>query len=85
MCQFLFDLNLDPMALILKLNPDMVKMYLCTKNKVLSLNGLKVITSLNRHMDRQIHRWTDTQTDTQTDKPDGNYYLSAYADGNNEV
>ena len=47
-----FDLDLDPMTLVLKLDLDMVKMYLHTKNKVPSYSGSKVIA------------WTDRQTDS---------------------
>ena len=42
------------MTLLLKLDLDMVKMYLYTENKVPSFNISKVIA------------WTDTQTDRQT-------------------
>ena len=38
-----FDLYLDPMTLILKLDLDMVKMYLHTKYEVPSYSGSKVI------------------------------------------
>ena len=38
-----FDLNLDPMTLVLEPDLDMVKMYLNTKNKVPSYSGSKVI------------------------------------------
>ena len=38
-----FDLDLDPMTLVLKLDLDMVKMYLHTKNEVHSYSGSKVI------------------------------------------
>ena len=47
------------MTLILKLDLDMVKMYLHTKNEVSLLRGPKVIAWTDRN--------TDTQTDTQTD------------------
>ena len=40
---FSYDLDLDPMTLILKLDLDMVKMYLHTKNEVSMLRGSKVI------------------------------------------
>ena len=62
-----FDLELDPMTLVLKLDLDMVKMYLHTKNEVPSYSGSKVIAGTDRHTDRQTHRQTDRQTDTQTD------------------
>ena len=38
-----FDLELDPTTLVLKLDLDMVKMYLHTKNEVPSYSGSKVI------------------------------------------
>ena len=50
-----FDLDLDPMTLILKFDLDMVKMFLYTKYEVTSYSSSKVIA------------WTDTQIDTQTD------------------
>ena len=56
--------NLDPMTLVLKLDLDMVKMYVYTKNEVLSFSSSKVITQTDRHIDR----------------PKWNYYLSANAD-----
>ena len=40
---FSYDLDLDPMTLILKLDLDMVKMYLHTKNEVSMLRHSKVI------------------------------------------
>ena len=52
---FAHDLDLDPMTLILKLDLDMVKMYLHTKNEVPMWSGSKVIV------------WTDCHTDGQTD------------------
>ena len=38
-----FDLDLNPMTLVLKPDLDMVKMYLHTKNEVPSYSGSKVI------------------------------------------
>ena len=38
-----FDLDLDRMTLVLKLDLDMVKMYLHTKNEVPSYSSSKVI------------------------------------------
>ena len=46
------------MTLILKLDLDIVKMYLYTENKVPSFNSSKVKAC------------TDTQTETQTHRPD---------------
>ena len=38
-----FDLDLNPMTLVLKLDLDMIKMYMCTKNEVPTFSGSKVI------------------------------------------
>ena len=46
-----FDLDLDPITLILKLDLDMVKMYLYTEDEVPSYSSSKV-NYLNRHTDR---------------------------------
>ena len=62
------------MTLILKLDLDMVKMYLHTKNEVSMLSGSKVIAWTDRNTDRQTH--------TQTDRHDQKHYLPAYAGGN---
>ena len=40
---FSYDLNIDPVTLILKLDLDMVKMYLHTENEVSMGSGSKVI------------------------------------------
>ena len=61
------------MTLILKLDLDMVKMYLHTKNEVFYVKGFKIY-SLNRQ--------TDRQTDTQTHRHDQKHYLPTYAGGN---
>ena len=61
------------MTLILKLDLDMVKMYLHTKNEVSMSRGSKVIAWTDRQ--------TDTQTDTQTDRHDWKHYLPTYAGG----
>ena len=53
------DLELDPMTLILKLDPDIMKMYCHTKNEVSRSRHSKVIA--------QTDRQTDEQMDTQTD------------------
>ena len=55
-----FDLDLDPMTLILKIDLDMVKMYLHTKNEVPSYSGSKVIAWTDRQTDGQTHRQTDS-------------------------
>ena len=60
------------MTLILKLDLDMVKMYLHTKNEVSISRGSKFIA------------WTDRNKDRQTDRHDRKHYLHylpAYADG----
>ena len=38
-----FGLDLDPMTLVLKLDLDIIKMYVCTKNEVPTFSGSKVI------------------------------------------
>ena len=53
-----FDLDLDPMTLILKTDIDMVKLQQYTENEVPSWSGWKIIAWTGRH------RWkTDRQTD----------------------
>ena len=42
------------LTLVLKLDLDIVKMYMCTKDETPTSNGSKVVA------------WTDTQTDGQT-------------------
>ena len=49
------DFDLDPMTFILKLDLDVVKMYLYANNEVPSSSGSKIIA------------WTDRQTETQTE------------------
>ena len=51
------------MTLILKLDLDMVKMYLYTKNAVFNFKSSKVIASTKRQTGRQTDRYTDRQTD----------------------
>ena len=48
-----FDLDLNPMTLVLKVDLDIIKMYVCTENEVPSLSVLDVTA------------WTET--DKQTD------------------
>ena len=60
------DLDLDPMTLILKLDLDIIKMYLHTKNEVSSSRHSKVIARTDRQTHRQTHRQTDTQTHRHT-------------------
>ena len=38
-----FDLDPDPMTLVLKLDLDIIKMYMCTKYEVPTFSGSKVI------------------------------------------
>ena len=52
---FDLDLDLDPMTFLLKLDLDIIKMYVCTKNEVPILSGSEVIV------------WTDRQTEKETD------------------
>ena len=59
-----FDLDLDPMTLILKLDLDIVKRYVCTKNEASTLNGSKVIAWTDTQTETQTDRWTDRQTDS---------------------
>ena len=56
------------MTLILKLDLDVVKLYLHTKNEVSMSSSSKVIARTDRNTDRQTHRHTDRQTETQTDR-----------------
>ena len=67
------------MTLILKLDLDITKMYLHTKNEVSMSRDSKVKPEQtetqtdrhkDRHTDRQIHIHTYRQTDRQTDRHD---------------
>ena len=70
-----FDLELDPMTLILQLNLDIVKMYLCIQNKVPSFSSSKVVhCSMNRYTDKKAQR----HIDRHTQKLDRNYYRPTY-------
>ena len=60
--------KLDVITLVLKFDPVIIKMYVCTKNEVPTFNGSKVIIWTNTQTDRQMDRQTDTHTDTQTDR-----------------
>ena len=60
-------LTLIQMTLILKLDLDMVKMYLHAKNEVSMSSGSKVIAWTDRNTDRQTHRQTHRHTDRETD------------------
>ena len=58
------------MTLILKVDLDMAKMYLHTKNEVSMWSSSKVIA------------WTDRQTQTDTHRHDWKHNLPAFAGGN---
>ena len=55
------------MTLILKLDLDMIKMYLHTENELSMLRGSKVIAWTDRNTDRQTDTDRNRQTDRQTD------------------
>ena len=57
------------MTLILKLDPDMVKMYHHTKNEVSMPRNLKVIARMDRQTDTHRHTDTDRQTDSMKTLP----------------
>ena len=61
----MYDLGLDPITLILKLDLDMIQMYHHTENEVSRLNASKVIPE-QIHTQTHTHRQTDKQTDTHT-------------------
>ena len=57
------------MTLVLKLDLDIIKMYVCTKNEVLPSAVQKLSSEqTHRQTDGQTDRQTDTQTDGQTDR-----------------
>ena len=58
------NLDLDPMALILKLDLDIVKMYHHAKSEVSRSLHSKVIACTDTERDRQTHTHTHTHTDT---------------------
>ena len=72
------------MTLILKLDLDMVKMYLYTKNEVSMWRGWKVIAWTGIHTEK-MDRLTYKQTDGETDRHDWKHYLPAYAGGNKNI
>ena len=51
------------MTLVLKLDLDMVRMYLHTKNEVSMSSGSKFIVCTDGHTDRHTDRQTHRQTD----------------------
>ena len=63
-----FDLDLDPMTSVLKLDLNIIKMYVCTKMKFLPSEIQKLSSE-----------WTDTQTDRHTRLK---LLSTAYTDGN---
>ena len=65
-----YNLDLDPMTLVLDLDLDVLKMYVRAKNEV-SRSGLSKVTSPNR-----------TETDTQRDSCDRTHYQAAVAGDN---
>ena len=69
------------MTLILKLDLDMVKMYLHSKNEVSMSRGSKVIAWTDRNTDTQTHR----QIHRQTHRHNRKHYLLAHASGNKHV
>ena len=64
------------MTLVLKLDLDIIKMYVCIENEVPTFSGSSY--HLNRHTDRQMDRQTDRQADRQTRLK---LLPTAYADG----
>ena len=62
------------MTLILKLDLDIIKRYVCTKNEASTFNSSKVIAGTDRYTDRQIHIQTDRHTDRQTDSSENITY-----------
>ena len=56
------------MTLVLKLDLDIIKMYVCTTNEVPTFSGSKVIIRTDTQTDRHTDRQTDGQTDRQTDR-----------------
>ena len=51
----MYDLDLDPMTLILKFDIDMIKMYQHTKNEVSMSSASKVIAQTDKHTDTHTH------------------------------
>ena len=82
-----YSFDLDLMTLMLKLDMDIIKMYVCTKKKFLP-SAVQKLSSEQTH--RQKHRQTDTQTDGQTDRDtDRQTQLkllpTTYADSNKSI
>ena len=72
-----FDIDLNPMTLVLKPDLDIINMYMCTEKYIPIFSGSKVIAWTDRQTD------THTHTHTHTQRLDWNYYLPAYAEGKN--
>ena len=70
------------MTLVLKLDLDIIKVYVCTKNEVPTFCSSKVIIWTDTQTDGQADKQTDRQTERQT-------WLkllpTTYADGNNTL
>ena len=54
----MYDLDLDPMTLILKFDIDMIKMYQHTKNEVSMSSASKVIAQTDKHTHTHTHTLT---------------------------
>ena len=67
---YVFDFDLNPMTLVLKLDLDMSKMHLYTENKVSSSCRSKVTALTDRQIDKQTRL---------------KLLLATYADGNNST
>ena len=67
------DLDLDPMTLMYKLDLDILKTYLGTKNEI-SRSRLSKVTALTGQTHRQTH--------TQTNRRDRTHYRAAFAGDN---
>ena len=62
----MYDLDHDPMNLILKLNFDMVKMYHHTKNEVFMSTASKVTAQTGKHRHTHTHTHTHNENITST-------------------
>ena len=72
------------MTLVVKLDLDIIKIYMCTKNEVPTFSSSKVIIWTDSQTARQTDIWTDRQTHIQTDRQTQLKLLpTAYADGTN--
>ena len=55
---YLFDLDFDPITLVLKPDLNIGKMYVFTKNEVPSFSGSHVVAQKGRHTGRHIDKPT---------------------------